>query len=216
MAEYKHPHWHAEDPDNYPGRTAQEDMPQHRIKAGDTFAFGEYEIHEPEQDAFGDWAAINIGGQYYLFGDYHSADKGQGMSVAWFTSSSLDKEFSFCDHIGNGHPDPDIAFANGKFYLVTQMNRDYTSPGPWTGAVEARVGVDTNKDGKVDKWTKWQAVKETYDYKPGFSKHVVKTPAAMDLSELPKGYGFQIEFKMTDTTENKSKPIMDKVTLNFK
>ena len=28
----------------------------------------EYEIHEPEQEACGDWAAICIGGQYYLLG----------------------------------------------------------------------------------------------------------------------------------------------------
>ena len=30
----------------------------------------QYEIHEPRQEAYGDWAAINIGGQYYIFGDY--------------------------------------------------------------------------------------------------------------------------------------------------
>ena len=39
--------------------------------------------------------------------------------------------------------------------------------------------------------------------------------AAMTLSTLPAGYGFQFEFKMSDTTENKSTPIMDKVSLHF-
>ena len=41
-----------------------------------------YEVLEPEQMAFGDWAAISIGGQYYLFGDFHPADGDMG--VAWF------------------------------------------------------------------------------------------------------------------------------------
>ena len=61
------------------------------------------------------------------------------MSTAWFTTDSLDKEFTWCDHIGEGHPDPDITFANGKFYLATQQKTDYTSPGPWTGKVEAEL-----------------------------------------------------------------------------
>ena len=53
--------------------------------------------------------------------------------------------------------------------------------------------------------------KERYDYTHGFAKQVHKTPARLDLSELPNGFGFQLEIKLTDTTENKSKPILDKV-----
>ncbi|MEJ6642059.1 MAG: hypothetical protein QNL33_02255 [Akkermansiaceae bacterium] len=41
------------------------------------------------------------------------------MSVGWFTSSSLDEQFTWCDNIGEGHPDPDICFAEGKFCLAT-------------------------------------------------------------------------------------------------
>jgi len=37
----------------------------------------------------------------------------------------------------------------------------------------------------------------------------------LDLSKLPAGYGFQIELKTTDTTENKVKPILDKLALSF-
>ncbi|MCM8533644.1 MAG: hypothetical protein NE330_20940 [Lentisphaeraceae bacterium] len=195
FAEYKHPHW-LQHPD---------------FKSN----IAKYEIHTPEQKAYGDWAAINIGGQYYLFGDYDPSH-GHNMSTGWFTSDSLDKKFTWCDNIGNGHPDPDVGFANDQFYLVTQQKTDYVSPGPWTGKVEARAGVDTDKDGSIDQWTKWQGVQESYDHKPGFAKHVVTTPASMDLSNLPEGYGFQFEFKLTDTTENKSKPIMDKVILDFK
>jgi hypothetical protein len=77
------------------------------------------------------------------------------------------------------------------------------------------MGVDTNNDTTVDQWSDWQAVKETDDYTPGFVKHVAKTPAAMDLSALPEGYGFQFELNITDTTSNRSKPIMDKVVLSF-
>ena len=106
-------------------------------------------------------------------------------------------------------------FAEGKFYLATQMRTDYMSTGPWVETVEARVGVDTDNDGVIDHWGDWQAVQETYDYIPGFSKQVAKTPAKLDLSSLPEGYGFQFELRLTDTTENASKPILDKVTLSF-
>jgi len=198
---YKHPHWVLEDPE--------------RFKTD----IGEYEVHEPEQDCFGDWSAICIGGQYYLFGDYDPAGahgtKGSQVSVARFTSSSLDKEFEFCGKLGRGHPDPDICFAEGRFYLATQMETDYTSPGPWVESVEVRVGVDTTNDGKIDKWTSWQPVQESYDYTPGFVKHVKRTPAQLDLRSLPAGYGFQYELKITDTTENKSKPIIDEVSVTF-
>ena len=193
---YNHPHWAKEDPDNYKTSVA------------------EYEIHEPEQEAYGDWAAICVGGQYYLFGDYDPAE-GHQMSVGWFTSPSIDEPFTWCDHIGDGHPDPDIAFAEGQFYLATQQQTDYVSPGPWVETVEARVGVDTDNDGKVDQWSEWSAVKESYDYIPGFSKQVKTTPAQLDLTKLPEGFGFQIELKVTDSTENKSKPIIESLTLDF-
>ena len=191
---YNHPHWAKEDPDNYKTNVA------------------EYEIHEPEQEAYGDWAAICIGGQYYLFGDYDPAG-GHQMSVGWFTSSSIDQQFTWCDKIGNGHPDPDIAFAEGKFYLATQQKTDFTSPGPWVESVTVRVGVDVDNDGKVDQWTDWAEVKENYDYIEGFSKQVKRTPAQLDLSKLPKGFGFQVELKIEDTTENKSKPIIEGLNL---
>ncbi|MDF2378161.1 MAG: ThuA domain-containing protein [Verrucomicrobiales bacterium] len=213
FAEYPHPHWHATDPEKYPGKPAPEDVPQHRIKKGEIRAFAQYEIHEPEQDAFGDWAAICVGGQYYLFADYHPAN--DSIRVGWLTSSSLDEPFTFCGEIGKGHPDPDIMFAEGKFYLATQMSTDYVSPGPWVETVEARVGVDTDKDGEVDEWSDWQEVKESYDHTPGFSKQVARTPAKLELSELPEGYGFQFEVRISDSTENESKPILDKITLSL-
>ena len=192
---YKHPHW-LQHPD---------------WKTN----IGEYEVHEPEQGAHGDWASICIGGQYYLFGDYDPAGSHK-MSVGWFTSPSLDQQFTWCDNIGQGHPDPDIAFAEGKFYLATQQKTDFTSPGPWVETVSARVGVDTDNDAKIDQWSEWTEVKETYDYTPGLSKQIKKTPAQLDLSVLPEGFGFQIELKIKDSTENKSKPIIDALQLTFK
>jgi hypothetical protein len=138
------------------------------------------------------------------------------MQAAWFTSSDIGKQFSFCDSIGKGHPDPDICFAEGRFYLATQQKTDYTSSGPWVEKAEVRVGVDINNDSKIDQWTDWQQVKESYDYLPGFSKQVKRTPASLDLSSLPKGYGFQFEIKLTDSTDNKSKPILERVELKFK
>jgi hypothetical protein len=193
---YKHPHWVQEDPENYKTNIA------------------EYEIHEPEQPAYGDWAAIAIGGRYYLFGDYDPAG-GHEMSVGWFTSPDIDTPFEWCGHIGKGHPDPDIMFAEGEFHLVTQQATDFTSPGPWVARVEARVGVDTDNDGTINQWTGWQELKETYDHMPGFAKQIRKTPAELDLSTLPAGFGFQMELKLIDTAENTSKPILDKLILTF-
>ena len=107
-------------------------------------------------------------------------------------------------------------FAAGKFHLITQTPKDFVSPGPWVDGVEVRVGVDTNKDGKINQWTEWQNVKESYHGVPGFAKQVAKTPAQMDLNKLPDGFGFQFEVRLTDTTKNKSKPILDKVTVTFR
>ena len=149
IATYKHAHWVKEDPKNF--------------KTG----IAEYEVHEPEQEAYGDWAAICIGGQYYLFGDHDPAG-GHQMSAGWFTSPSIDQQSTWCDKIGKGHPDPDIAFAEGRFYLATQLRTDFVSPGPWVETVEARVGVDTGDNCKIDKWTNWTEVKESYDYTPAF------------------------------------------------
>lgn len=193
---YTHPHWAKEDPDNYPTNLA------------------EYEVHHPEQPAYGDWAVIAIGGQYYLFGDYDPAGSHE-MSVGWLTSPSINELFTWCDHIGNGHPDPDICFANGQFYLATQQKTDYVSPGPWVETVSARVGVDTNNDKTIDHWTDWQDVKEAYDFIPGFAKQISRTPAQLDLSKLPDGFGFQIELKIEDATENKSKPMLESLALSF-
>lgn len=196
VATYNHPHWAKEDPDNFETNVA------------------EYNVHEPEQEAYGDWAAICIGGQYYLFGDYDPIG-GHQMSVGWFTSSSIDEPFTWCDKIGNGHPDPDVAFAEGQFYLATQQKTDYISPGPWVETVEARVGVDTDNNREIDQWTDWTELKESYDYIPGFSKQISRTPAELDLSSLPAGHGFQVQLRLTDSTDNKSKPIIERLSVTF-
>lgn len=214
FAEYLHPHWHKEDPANYPGKTVTANARGHGVQAGKTAAFAQYEIHEPEQDAFGDWAAIAVGGQYYLVGDYHPAH--EKIRIGLFTSPSLDQQFEFIGELGSGHPDPDIGFAEGKFYLINQTAKDYVSPGPWVEKVEARIGVDTTNDGKVDTWSDWQELKEQYDYIEGFSKQVARIPASMDLSTLPEGYGFCFELRIQDVTTNASKPMLDCLEISFK
>ena len=174
-----------------------------------------YNVHEGEQPAYGDWAGLRIGGQYYLVGDNHTKNRAD-MSVMLFTSTDITKPFTRLHEIPTkGHPDPSIGFAAGKFFLITQAI-DFTSPGPWVDGVEVRAGVDTDKDGKVDQWTQWQSVKEAYTRKPGYTKLVDKAPAQLDLSSLPAGFGFQFEVKLTDTTENASKPILDAMTMQFK
>ncbi|MEM7456099.1 MAG: hypothetical protein AAF456_17250 [Planctomycetota bacterium] len=193
---YRHPHWVKEAPDRFDTDIA------------------EYEIHAPEQNAYGDWAAIGIEGRYYLFCDYDPAEEDQ-MSVGWFTSDSLDEQFRWCGNVGSGHPDPDIMFAEGQFYLATQQAEDFVSPGPWVESVEVRVGVDTDNDQSVDQWTDWSIVKESYDYVDGFSKQVSCEAASLDLSTLPAGFGFQFEFRLSDSTPNESKPVLDSVRIEF-
>ena len=52
--EYFHPHWHKEAPEKFPAKTVPAAIPQHKIKKGDKRAAAKYEVHEPEQEAFGD------------------------------------------------------------------------------------------------------------------------------------------------------------------
>lgn len=188
-ATYEHPHW-KQHPD-WDSNTAT------------------YQVHKPEQNAFGDWAAISVGGQYYLFSDFHPVN--DKIRLAWFTSDSIDKPFLFCGELGLGHPDPDIIFANGQFYLFTQMKTDYVSSGPWVESVEVRVGVDTTNDGKADTWTDWQTVREHYNHIAGFAKQISRTPAAIDLTDLPASFGVCFEFRTTDPTDNHAMPIIDSV-----
>ena len=198
FAFFNHPHWVKEDPTNYKTKKAK------------------YEIHEPEQEAYGDWAAISVGGQYYLFGDYDpvGAHGNANMKTVWFTSSDINQPFKKCGTIGQGHPDPDIIFAENQFYIISQTN-DFVSPGPWVDGVEVRVGVDSNNDKKIDHWSEWTSIKETYTGIEGFAKQVATKPAKADLSSLPQGFGFQYEIKISDKTKNDVMPVLDSVLLNF-
>ena len=49
----------------------------------------------------------------------------------------------------------------------------------------------------------------------GFSKQIKRTPATLNLAKLPAGFAFQIELKLTDTTANKSKPIIESLQLDL-
>jgi len=175
----------------------------------------EYEIHEPEQDAYGDYSLIGVGDRFYLFCDYDP--HGDAMRVGYWSSEAMGKPFQWGGDIGMGfHPDPTIGFAEGRFYLIVQRAQtDFVSPGPWVETVEARVGVDEDGDGGMDEWTDWAEVRETYAKKPGFARLVDTTPAALDLAGLPEGRGFRFEFRVEDATENESKPVLDRVEMAF-
>ena len=174
-----------------------------------------YEIHSPEQNAYGDWTAIKIGGQYYLFCDYDAV--GEKIKVGKWTGSNLTSQFSFCGSFGDGHPDPTIGFAEGQFYLMQQRGDvDFISPGPWVEGVEARLGVDTDGNGVVNEWTKWQVIKEFYTQKKGFLRIVETKPATLDVSKLPKGYGFCFEYKTNSVKSQSVKVKMDQVIMKFK
>ena len=82
--------------------------------------------------------------------------------------------------------------------------------------IDGKAIVKDIKVGTSNDWTDWKTVEEHYEAIPGFAKQVAKTPASMDLSGLPKGYRFQFELRLTDTTDNPSKPILDGITLTIK
>ncbi len=178
---------------------------------------GEHRFHKHEgpQNAYGDFTMIKVASQYYLFCDYDPHNK--PMRVGYWTNDSLDDRFEWGGDVGKGfHPDPTIGFAEGRFYLIVQRNaNDFVSPGPWVETVKARVGVDIEGDDQIDQWTDWQEVRERYSSKPGFARIVETSPARLDLASLPAGRGFQFELKAEDSTKNKSKPILDRVTLGF-
>ena len=173
-----------------------------------------YEIHEPAQDAYGDWTTVKVGSQYYLFSDFHPVNR--SIRLGRFTSSSLeDEEFELIGELGNGHPDPSVAFAEGQFYLVTQQTTDYVSPGPWVNGVSARVGVDTDGNGTIDQRTGWQTVQERYDHKAGYARVVDVEDARLNLASLPSGFGFQFEFRVDNSVVANVSPLMDSVTMKF-
>lgn len=175
----------------------------------------EYEIHEPEQNAYGDWSAIKVGDQYYLFCDFDPV--GEKMRIGRFTSSSPWKEFSFVGSVGKGHPDPTIGFAEGQFYLIQQRGEnDFISSGPWLDALEVRIGVDIAGNGEIDQWTSWQGIKETYSRKPGFARIINVAPASPDVSSLPEGYGFCFEYRTHQSQEYDLNLSMQSVEFEFK
>jgi hypothetical protein len=59
-------------------------------------------------------------------------------------------------------------------------------------------------------------MKESYDYIKGFSKQIKKTSAKLNLADLAAGFGFQIEVKISDSTSNASKPLIESLELSFK
>jgi len=174
----------------------------------------EYAIHTPEQNAYGDWTAIKVGGQYYLFCDYDPV--GGHIKVGRFTSGSLDDRFEFVGEFGDGHPDPSVGFAEGQFYLIQQRGDiDFVSPGPWVGGVQARVGVDTVGNGEIDQWTEWRDVKESYTKKPGFARIADTAPARLDVSSLPAGHGFAFEYRTHEVVDQAVNVVMESVELVF-
>lgn len=174
-----------------------------------------YEVPEEEQDAFGDYTMIKVGDQYYLFCDYDPHQKDKTMRVGRWRSDDIYDSFTWDGEIGEGfHPDPTIGFAEGKFYLIVQRNDfDFMSSGPWVDGVEVRAGVDIDDDGEIDRWTEFRRVTESYRQKPGFIRVVESSPAQFLPNDLPAGYGFTFELRLSETEQ--AVPVMDSMQIEF-
>jgi hypothetical protein len=174
-----------------------------------------YEVHTPDQNAYGDYTLIKVGDQYYIFCDFDPVDG--PMRVGCWTSESINTQFTWSGSIGSGfHPDPTVGFAEGRFYLLVQRaDIDFVSSGPWNDTVEARAGVDTSGDGVIDMWTPWTIVRDTYARKPGFARIVDRTPATLDLSSLPASTVFQFEYRVTPVHSD-APPVIERVSMEFR
>ena len=154
-----------------------------------------YEMHEEPQDSYGDYSIIKVGTGYYLFCDYDPGDEEKSMRVGRWYSDDIKKQFTWDGEIGEGfHPDPTIGFAEGRFFLLVQRSEyDFVSPGPWVDQIFIRAGVDTDHDGKIDQWTKFEKIKEAYKQKPGYTKVIEVKQAVFSAESLPPGWAFKIE-----------------------
>lgn len=222
---------HVTSTDGINGFIPQEHLPPFDIRTESTGTFGTYihphvsgtpisnprpyEIHIGEQKALGDWSLMKVGDRYYTFSDFEHDDGSGFINIGISVGNSLYDSFELVANIGDGHPDPTSGFAEGQFYIITQRSTDYISSGPWVDGVEARAGVDANNDGSIDQWTNWQTLTESYDHTPGYSRVTTVTPAEIDMSSLPSGYGFQFELKLDDNVVPGSTPIMDRVEMSF-
>ena len=160
---------------------------------------------------------MKIGERYYAFGDYEREVNGEAfLNTGILVGDSLYDSFEIVADVGpDRHPDPTTGFAEGQFYLITQQTTDFISSGPWVDGVEARAGVDTNGDDIIDEWTDWQSLSEGYDHTPGYPRIITLTPAAIDMSGLSAGLGFQFELRLDDNVVSGSTPIMDRVEMSF-
>ena len=173
-----------------------------------------YEVHTPDQNAYGDYTLIRVGSHFYIFCDFDPV-KGK-MCVGSWVSDDINKQFTWMGSIGSGfHPDPTVGFAEGQFYLLVQRaDIDFISSGPWNDTVRARAGVDSTGDGAIDTWSTWQEVREHYDHRAGFARVIDTTPATLDLSMLPHAHAVQFELAMTAASAD-ALPILDQVAFEF-
>lgn len=91
--------------------------------------------------------------------------------------------------------------------MTTRFPNQYDAPGglkPRQGDYHAWQSCD------MKNWVHHGPVTER------FSKQVARTPAQLDLMDFPAGHAFQIELKLIDITENKSKPTIESLSLSLK
>lgn len=103
-------------PDVYPPAVDHRTTPTGEIGTYNHPSFSPvfYDIHEPDQDAFGDYTLIKVGDHYHLFSDYDKVGE-DVLRLAKFNSSSINQEFEFTGSLeSRGHPDPSVGFAEGQ------------------------------------------------------------------------------------------------------
>ncbi len=160
-----------------------------------TYTYAEY---TGSKDAFGDYEIIRIGDTYYMFCDYDPEGL-EPIGLAYWMTDDINQPFEWAGVIRNNlRADPAIGMAEGEFVLFVQDHDEMTSAGPWVDGVQVQMGVDTDGDAKIDFWTDWRDIEETYARVDGFTRVFDRIPAELDLSGLPEGYGVAFRFKTAD------------------
>ena len=134
-------------------------------------------------------------GDYWYFGEFKNQKKGYH---AWRSSDM--KTWKHLGPIGWSRWATTAEYVDGKIFLYYDEPNDQ----------DPHLVIIENLNDKPT----WRDVGKVLD-DPTHGSDAGVIPAAINLDELPEGYGFGFEFKVKATNKNAAKPILDRVEVSF-